>query len=110
MQCGGITAERSPGKVFICAVFYGLSTLLGYLMSNPVIYIYIWFVSEYFAGNLSLNLLLELIYLHTVKWFQILLTLVILFINYQYLMILFYQVFSLMQIIFTQITDNNNPE
>ena len=55
--------------------FYGISTLIDYLIPNPVyIYIYIypdiWFVNEYFVGNI-LNKT-DLICLHTVKWFQVL--------------------------------------
>ena len=46
-------------------MFYGISILVGYLMQNTL---YIWFVSEYFVGNE----MLKFIYLHTVKWFQLL--------------------------------------
>ena len=51
-------------------MFYGVSTLVGYLMPNPVYASAsnVRFVNEYFVGNI-LNKF-ELIYLHTVKWFQ----------------------------------------
>ena len=34
------------------AVFYGILTLVGYLMPNPFLYKYIQFVNEYFEGNI----------------------------------------------------------
>ena len=52
-------------------VFYSISTLMGNLMPNPV-YIYD-FLASHMLVTLSLNEP-ELICLHTVKWFQVLLS------------------------------------
>ena len=59
-----------------------LSILVGYLMPNPVntyIHTYIYMICK--KNGLLVTCLneVELIYLHTVKWFQVLLTQVILF-------------------------------
>ena len=53
-------------------VFYGISTNVGYLMPNP----FIWFVNNF--SVIFLNGL-EFICLHTVKLFQVSLTLIVLF-------------------------------
>ena len=91
-------------KVGWLAGFHGKSTLLGYLMPNPVYeYIkYIWFVNSLlitflnkpniislhtvkwyrvFLFKKNISILELIIFLHTVKWFQVLLTLIIININ-----------------------------
>ena len=40
-----------PNLVGCLVVFYGISTLVDYLMLNPVYVKYIWFVNELFIGN-----------------------------------------------------------
>ena len=54
--------------------FYGISTLVGYLMPHPLFTykLNIWFVNEQFIGKIANKQ--ELIYLHTIKWFQVLLS------------------------------------
>ena len=52
-------------------VFNGISILVGYLMANLVIYI--WLESEKFVGNFIFQQSCQTSFLHTVKWFQILL-------------------------------------
>ena len=63
---------------FGLVVFYGISTLLGYLMPNPV-YTYILYIYDLKVNSLYVRLFLnepELICLHTVDWFQVLLFIV----------------------------------
>ena len=62
------------GWLFGRFCFFGISNLVGYLKSNPVdaYILYIWFVNKLFLGNI-LNKP-ELICLHIVQWFQVLLS------------------------------------
>ena len=66
------TSSEDDGKMLVG--FYGISTIVGYLIPNPV-YIYIYIRYIWFVNILLITFLNEsvLIFLHTVKWFQVLL-------------------------------------
>ena len=68
--------ERNIYKRFgLVICFNDISTLDGYLMPNPY-YTYTYCICDLLVNSLKLTLFQnesELIYLHTVKWFQLLL-------------------------------------
>ena len=65
---------------WLADLFYGMSTLVDYLMSNPV-YTYIKYICKQIVFRLQFFNEQELVYLYTVKWFQVLLLIVCTLLN-----------------------------